>query len=68
MLPIATDSGPAALTDNPAPQGRRAMPETEPPPPPPADPDAGLPTPPSPGRVPPPRLPPEPKPAEDEAE
>lgn len=36
------------------------MPETEPPPLPPADADAGLPTPPSPGRVRPPTLPPGP--------
>ncbi|MEH3120274.1 MAG: hypothetical protein PGN25_22505 [Methylorubrum populi] len=34
------------------------MPETKPPPPPPATEDAGLPAPPSPGRVPPPKLPP----------
>lgn len=36
------------------------MPDHDPPPLPPADPDAGLPTPPSPGRIPPPKLPPEP--------
>lgn len=36
------------------------MPETKPEPLPPADEDAGLPTPPSPGRLPPPNLPPSP--------
>lgn len=42
------------------------MPETKPAPPPPATEDAGLPTPPSPGRLPPPNLPPAP-PSADEA-
>ena len=39
------------------------MPETKPAPLPPADEEAGLPTPPSPGRLPPPNLPPAPPPA-----
>ncbi|WP_173807940.1 hypothetical protein [Methylorubrum populi] len=41
------------------------MPETNPVPPPPVSEDAGLPTPPSPGRLPPPNLPPAPSPSDE---